>query len=400
MIVPLYIISLGLAAGLAGVAGHHFFSSLGFTPDFHGSLMLASGIASGYLALQLLYTAVVRLIKPSKGPAFYLFETLSQASAIVLIPYLLKLPIPWPHPALQKVEFLVFLGIFAILHGFCKLVSFFSAIRGVHGNPFPAVGWLAAAALCAFSTYHCFHSWNTILLAASSAAPGPAQLCVSGSVQAPARSIPERTRFSFDVSSHRGKSLVFRWAAPPALDEPIERMSMLVSFNTPISLLKQHILTLAKDNWTRSPAIPIPENAQQCTVFWSLEKIPDWLLHTGMTPVGGSNRRMLLAGPSFPDLEKNSDKPSFVVIALDGVCAEHLSALGYDRDTSPALKSFSTRAHTFEFAYTPAPETAAALTTLLTGVNPLAHGQLGRHSCPLPNGIRTLPEIQIGRAHV
>jgi len=102
MIVPLYIISLGLAAGLAGVAGHHFFSSLGFTPDFHGSLMLASGIASGYLALQLLYTAVVRLIKPSKGPAFYLFETLSQASAIVLIPYLLKLPIPWPHPALKR----------------------------------------------------------------------------------------------------------------------------------------------------------------------------------------------------------------------------------------------------------------------------------------------------------
>ncbi len=393
MIAPLYIITLGLAAGLTGIAGHRFVSAYGFAPDFHSSLMLTGCLASGYLTVQLFYVAAVRFIKPSKGPVFYLAEMLSQASALVLLPYLLRLSVPWPHPSLQKAELLIFLGVFAALHGFFKLVSFFSAIRGIRGNSLGALGWFAATAVCACAAGGCYQVWNATLLEASTAVPGPAQWHTAGSVYAPARSIPEHIRFTFAIAPHSGKNLLFRWASPPGLEEPIERIAMVVSFDTAISLAKQHTITLTKNNWTRCPIIPIPGNATQCTVFWSLETIPDWLLQTGFTPLGGSEQRMLLSGPCFLADEKSSDRPSFVVVAADGLGAEHVSALNYDRDTTPALKSFSTRAHTFESAYCPAPETLATLTTLLTGVHPLAHGQLGRHHGPLPNGIHTLPEM-------
>ncbi len=393
MLIPLYIVSLALAAGMTGIAGHRFFSTLGFAPDFNSSLMLTGCLASGYLTVQLFYVAAVRFIKPSKGPVFYLTEMISQASALVLLPYLLRHPIPWPHPSLQKAEVLIFLGAFAALHGFFKLVSFFSAIRGIRGNSLGAFGWFAATAACACAAGGCYQAWNATLLKASTADPGPVQWHAAGSVYAPARSLPEHIRFSFNTTPHSGKSLLFRWAAPPGREDPIERIAMVVSFDTTMSFFKQYTITLTKNNWTRCPLIPIPANATRCTVFWSLETIPDWLLQTGFTPLGGSEQRMLLSGPCFLASEKSSGMPSFVVVAADGLSAEHVSALNYDRDTTPALKSFSTRAHTFESAYCPAPETSATLTTLLTGVHPLAHGQLGRHYGPLPNGMRTLPEM-------
>ena len=47
---------------------------------------------------------------------------------------------------------------------------------------------------------------------------------------------------------------------------------------------------------------------------------------------------------------------------------------------------------TYPFAYTPAPESAAACMTLLTGVSPLRHGYLGEQHGPLPKDCKSLAE--------
>ncbi len=63
-----------------------------------------------------------------------------------------------------------------------------------------------------------------------------------------------------------------------------------------------------------------------------------------------------------------------LMLSYDTLRADHLSAYGYSRETSPHLDRFTAEAVVFTQAISPAPWTTPAHYSLFTGLNPSAHG--------------------------
>jgi arylsulfatase A-like enzyme len=65
---------------------------------------------------------------------------------------------------------------------------------------------------------------------------------------------------------------------------------------------------------------------------------------------------------------------NIVLISIDTLRADHLSAYGYGRGTSPAIDRLAGEGVLFEEAYSQSPKTAASHMTIMTGLYPEAHG--------------------------
>jgi arylsulfatase A-like enzyme len=63
-------------------------------------------------------------------------------------------------------------------------------------------------------------------------------------------------------------------------------------------------------------------------------------------------------------------RPNILLFASDGLSADHLSAYGYERDTTPYLKSILSRGLVVENAFSNAGNTGASVTSMLTGKLP------------------------------
>lgn len=84
-----------------------------------------------------------------------------------------------------------------------------------------------------------------------------------------------------------------------------------------------------------------------------------------------------LVGTSAAPGARAGGPPSVLVLVLDTVRADHLSAYGYGRDTTPEIQGFldrHPRAVVYPLAFTPAPWTVPAHASLLTGLLPSEHG--------------------------
>src|SRR5439155_14318175 len=62
-----------------------------------------------------------------------------------------------------------------------------------------------------------------------------------------------------------------------------------------------------------------------------------------------------------------ANRPSFVVISIDALRADHLGAYGYRRPTSPAIDALAAGAVRFGWAVTSCPATHCAIPSLHTG---------------------------------
>lgn len=67
---------------------------------------------------------------------------------------------------------------------------------------------------------------------------------------------------------------------------------------------------------------------------------------------------------------RDPDRPNVLLLVLDTVRADHLSAYGYDRPTSPNLKRWAERGVRFDRARAPAPWTLPSHASMLTGYWP------------------------------
>ena len=84
-------------------------------------------------------------------------------------------------------------------------------------------------------------------------------------------------------------------------------------------------------------------------------------------------------------------RPNIVLISLDTVRADHLSAYGYQRPTTPHLDRLASRGVLFEHAIAPTSWTLPSLASIFTGLLPHQHG--ANIFSPLYAGPRTLAEI-------
>ena len=93
----------------------------------------------------------------------------------------------------------------------------------------------------------------------------------------------------------------------------------------------------------------------------------------------------------------NSGPPrrSLLMISLDTVRADHLSAYGYELDTSPFLRRLSSQGARLSQAYAASATTGPSHATIFTSLYPLAHGVL-KNGLSLGGEHPTLAEI-LGR---
>jgi arylsulfatase A-like enzyme len=70
----------------------------------------------------------------------------------------------------------------------------------------------------------------------------------------------------------------------------------------------------------------------------------------------------------------SSDAPNFLVVIVDTLRADHLSAYGYSRETSPNIDRFASQGTVFENAIAPSSWTLPSHASMVTGLYPTQHG--------------------------
>ena len=393
----LYLVAVGLASGLMGIFVHGALAELGYTAGYQASLLLVGGVAAAYVCFQFLYYAVVMALKPSRGGHLPVSEAVSQCATLVFLPSLLNVTISWPDPLLERVEPLVFLGVFAVLHGFGKLLSFFAALQSPRGIRFWALGWLGLSGAAALGAIVILHGWAVQLEAARPEAPETAQILRVAGAYAEARPVAEGSVIEVALSDTPVRALTLRWAVPEewsGTERPTQVHATIVFRGASRQTLHQSV-RLRDDGWAtmQISADSIPEGAFSCSISWSAQREPAWRRITGMRPVARTEQELLLSGPIEHYEDARADQPNIVILAVEGLSSEHMSRFGYDRATTPTLDSLAGSSLRFADAFTTAPEASAASMTILTGLYPLQHGYLGRHAGPLPTEVTTLPEL-------
>lgn len=71
---------------------------------------------------------------------------------------------------------------------------------------------------------------------------------------------------------------------------------------------------------------------------------------------------------------QTSDGPNVILISIDTLRADHLGAYGYDRNTSPNIDRLAQEGVLFENAFSQAPWTLPAMTSIHTSLYPSQHG--------------------------
>lgn len=84
--------------------------------------------------------------------------------------------------------------------------------------------------------------------------------------------------------------------------------------------------------------------------------------------------------------------PDVLLVTIDTLRPDHLSAYGYARRTSPNLDRLAADGALFEVAYAPVPATTPSHATLLTALYPFTHGVL-RNGVALRADVPTLPAL-------
>ncbi len=395
LIGPLYILSLGLSAGLVGVLGRHVLAGLGYVPGFSAGLMLAAGIACGFAALQLLYVALLRLLKPTHSGVPWFAETLSNAGAAFLVPYLLGMDLPLPPRVPEKLEVFLFVGAFAVVHGFFKLVSFFGATKARPSERVASLIWFAA---CGFAVLGCvlaMGTWHQALTASHAAARSAEEMVHVGKACITARRVRENAFTTIDLTGRQGNDVLLGWLAPEGDREKGREVYVTLRPDLPDAAVRQEVVPLDRDGWAilRLAGDSLPMEAERCTVMWSTERQPAWVTEMGLQPAEESEREMLLWGPRFPLPRDRAKTPGIIVLLVEGLGAEQVGFQGYNRKTTPRLDAFADRALVFENAYTMAPEGAAVVWSVMTGLSPLAHGYLNGHRGVLPEEVVMLAEV-------
>jgi hypothetical protein len=395
MWLSLYLVSLTASSGLVGIYIQRILASAGYAPDFQVGVTLAVGFAAAFAASQLLYVALVQLLKATKAKSFYITESLSQAAAVLLLPELIGKDIAWPIPALETVQPFIFLGLFAAVHMVFKFMSFFAALQGVRGKHVYSLVWAAAGVVFAFAGMTMLRGWVDSVRSAMPEVPGEAIAYRVSDIYRSARAMREGSVYTGELASYPGQCLTLAWAPPPANDDtsPVpERIYVTIYLYGDETKRVAQSIKLAKSGWTemRIPSEIIPNGVKSCTISWGRKKEPPWQRFISFRPVVTAPQTLLLAGPLNHEQRNVDSSWNFVVLAIDGLSAEHASYLGYKRRTTPSLDSLANAALTFPLTYTPSPDPAAANTSLMTGLGPLKHGVLGSEQGPLREEIDTL----------
>lgn len=394
MILPLYILSLGASAGIVGAFCRHALEAQARLQDFEAGLALTFGVAAAYCALELGFVALVRISVPTRSAVPLLAEVLSHSSMLLLLPYVVGVQVPWPHPILFTVEPLIYLGGAATLHIFFKLVTLFSVTQSPPASRLGSLGWMAACVCALVGLQSAYGEWREAVESAHLSDQLRPQPLRVGDSYSRAALIKEGYCYPVDMAGKTGMNAYLQVALPEDAPTQAEPVSLIVEFlgDTPATWHKEVSLS---HEWLeiQIPPEEIPAGTQTCNVSWREAASQNWAERFGFSSLDSEVRQVLLGGPRFYEAGNETASPNLLFVLVEGLGAEHVGSLGYKRRTTPNLDEFAKSAMNCTWAYTPTPEASAAAMTLLTGVNPLVHGYLGAYRGPLPSEIATLPVL-------
>jgi arylsulfatase A-like enzyme len=99
----------------------------------------------------------------------------------------------------------------------------------------------------------------------------------------------------------------------------------------------------------------------------------------------------------FHPNDQGDNYPNLVIITIDTARADHLSAYGYPKPTTPNLDNLARRGVLFETAIAPAPWTLPSFASVFTGSLP--HQDAAARDTPLPEGFLTLATVLKSRGY-
>ena len=94
--------------------------------------------------------------------------------------------------------------------------------------------------------------------------------------------------------------------------------------------------------------------------------------------------------PTAPSSEEAQSAPNLLLVTLDTVRADRLGCYGYEPARTPIIDALAARGVLFEQAFTPAPMTLPAHSTMMTGMLPPQHGARVNGEHKLAAGLPTL----------
>lgn len=412
--VALYIVTLFASAGLVGLFARQVLGGLGYIRGFDMELLAMASVAAAFAAAQLAYMAFLRLFRPTQSGAPLIAEGLSQLTALVLIPYQLQMPVPWPHPLLEKLAPLVFFGAFLTAHLFFKLTSLYASIRGEPHRRFQALPWACAAALAVVVALLGLQRWGDQLAHARPHVAEDAQPCDVGGIWRQARLAPEGAAVEDVIEPvEGGAGLAFYFAIPtdaPEKGAPVaaaakdtkgksdaasaDSVYVTLRIDGDETVEQEVMLSLRNKDWAmvRLPPNQVPANPRRCSVTWQAKKPPKWMELTPIQPLTTSTRSLLYSGPDVFCERTEAGGDNIILIAVEGLGTRHMSGFGYRRKTTPGLDAWVRNTNAFPNAYTPIPDGAAACMTLLTGLTPLRHGVMGSAQGSGAAGLQTMAQ--------
>lgn len=394
LFLPIYLASLLVSAGILGSFGQRYLAAQGFVPNLDTGVAVTLAIAAAYTGLQLAHMALVRLITPAKSQASLLGEAVAHATALVLVPHLIGFEIPWPKELLFKLEPFIYLGAFVGLHTVFKFVAFFIALQGEQGSRLTSLLWAGAAYACFAFSAHTVNEWRQVLDATRLASASEAAPHRADRAYALARPIREGARLEVKLRPDGKQDAVLMWAIPEAAGDLPESVFVTLTPLGEGEVIHREV-RLVTEGWAevRLHAHEFPEGVERWEVAWTGEEEPEWMVRSGFRPISRSDRTLLLAGPQLQVAEASRANPSVILILVDGLAMAHAESAGYPRATMPNLESWGESGIVYRYAFTNAPETPAATMSVFTGRDPLAHGYLGNFEGPLPDSVKTLPEL-------
>jgi arylsulfatase A-like enzyme len=104
----------------------------------------------------------------------------------------------------------------------------------------------------------------------------------------------------------------------------------------------------------------------------------------------------------LPDRRSESESaPNVVLIVVDALRSDHLSAYGYHRDTSPNIKRMADEGVRFDRAYAHGNRTAISMPALFTSMYPAFSGAFAfqKYMAPLPDDRHTIAEMLRDRGY-
>lgn len=376
--VYLYTLALILSAGLFGVFCRSVLTGLVFVPDLESGVLILAASGLFYASGQCFYMLVLRLLWPTKTISLYVSEIGSFCATAALLPYILHVEVNWPHPVLERVEPLLYLAGFLVIHLVMKLSTFYASLQGLPTGRLGALGYSTVAMLCLAGGLHAENRWVESLEAARVVVGQETESMIVGSYYADARKMTEGATYTQESLSFTGQTVTTRWSKSPASD--IERVYATFVMQGDKEKVYQGSTSVRHDSWSeiRVPNEFVPEGMHTVQVRWTSQKEPNWQRILGLRPIvynisdepysePAAQKTVWMSGPDQHLERPLTRNPSIILIMVDGLAANHISMMGYARNVTPSIDRLAYGGLSFPNMFSSSEDVFEATEDLLVG---------------------------------